>query len=232
MTGLIAEITAGACRGRRGETARAAKPARRFQGLPIQDAQELEPAAPGVVGKAEWMIPSTAESEEARQSPGARRNPSGSATSTWRHWKAGPIPRFVVTSLQADQYQPRRASTRSSIAPAARWKIASRNVSLICSLDDRNLPPTPMRAKPVCGFWLSSMALCPYQRAAARHRPWPRPASPTLHAAPSGLKLLKDWRPGSHQRSAGSSSRWHRAFSLQPMSFETAWAELDQARPL
>ena len=68
------------------------------------------------------------------------------AKAEWTEGKANP--RFVVTSLRWSDGDARASSMRTSTAPAARWKTASRNASAICSPD----APARHRCGPIsCG---------------------------------------------------------------------------------
>ena len=95
------------------------------------------------------------------------------------HLPDGANPRFVVTSLAGKRSTP-AASTKISIAPAARWKTASRNASSTCS-------PTARRRRPcrptncACGSrrWLTCCsASCAGSRSATPSLPMP-PAAPS-----------------------------------------------------
>ena len=101
------------------------------------------------------------------------------AKAEWTQGEANP--RFIVTSLRrADGGEP-RSSTRTSTAPAARWRTASRNASSICYADRTSA--ATLRANQL-RLWFASMAyvlICALRRIGlVRNRSLPTPP-----AAPS-----------------------------------------------
>lgn len=177
-TRLIAEIAAELAEAA-AENHLSGKPARRFKDFQYRTHKSWSRER-RVVGKAESMIPSAAE--RARRNRRARqrtRNPSWLATSTWPHWRVGPIHASSSRRCRPISTRPAR-STRSSIALVARWKTASRNASSICSPTGRR--PTPC-APTSYGFGCRRWPMSLLARCAAS--PWPRRVSPTPHAGPS-----------------------------------------------
>ena len=118
---LIAEIAAELAEAAE-ENRQSGKPARRFKDFDYRTHKSWSRQR-RVVGKAEWMIPSAADSESTMKPRRKKKNKKsvivGDIDLATLEGRANP--RFVVTSLQANQHQAAR-STRSSIAPAARWK--------------------------------------------------------------------------------------------------------------
>jgi hypothetical protein len=118
--------------------------------------------------------------------------------------KGEPNPRFVVTSLKPKQ--PRRAtSTRRFIAPAARWRIASRNASSTSS--PTGPPPRPCAPTSfACGSlqWpMSSSAPCAASAS-------PTPNSPPPLAAPSVWRSSRS-APWCGSASGAFTSPWPQA---------------------
>jgi hypothetical protein len=151
---LIAEIAA--------ELAEAAeenrvtgKPARRFKEFKYRTHNSWSRER-RVVGKAEWMIPSAAESEDATKPRRKQKNKksimAGDLDLATLEGRANP--RFVVTSLPADQHQARALYEKLY---CARGEMENRIKE--CQLDlfaDRTSTHT-MRANQL-RLWLSSMA--------------------------------------------------------------------------
>jgi hypothetical protein len=98
---LITEIAAE-------ENRQSGKPARRFKDFRYRTHKSWSRQR-RVVGKAEWMIPSVAESESATKPRRKKKNKKsikvGDIDLAMLEGRANP--RFVVTSLQAGQHQPR-----------------------------------------------------------------------------------------------------------------------------
>src|SRR5258705_2392182 len=103
---LIAEIAAELAEAAE-ENRQSGKPARRFKDFKYRTRKSWSRER-RVVGKAEWMIPSTAESESATK-PRRKKNKKsimvGDIDLATLEGRANP--RFVVTSLSADQHQAR-----------------------------------------------------------------------------------------------------------------------------
>ena len=132
---LIAEIAAELAEAAE-ENRQSGKPARRFKDFHYRTRRSWSRQR-RVVGKAEWIIPSVAESR-ARRSPAQEIHQVGDIDLATLEGRANP--RFVVTSLQVDQHQA-RALYEKLYCARGKWKTASRNVSSICSLTEP--PPAP-----------------------------------------------------------------------------------------
>ena len=130
------------------------KPARRFKDFHYRTHKSWSRQR-RVVGKAEWMIPSTAESESATKPRRKKQRKSikvGDIDLATLEGRANP--RFVVTSLPADQHQARALYEKLY---CARGEMENRIKE--CQLDlfaDRTSTGT-MRANQL-RLWLSSMA--------------------------------------------------------------------------
>jgi hypothetical protein len=136
------------------ENRQSGKPARRFKDFRYRTRKSWSRER-RVVGKAEWMIPSTAESEDATK-PRRKKNRKsvvvGDVDLATLEGRANP--RFVVTSLPADQHQARELYEKLY---CARGEMENRIKE--CQLDlfaDRTSTHT-MRANQL-RLWLSSMA--------------------------------------------------------------------------
>jgi hypothetical protein len=179
---LIAEIAAELAEAAE-ENRQSGKPARRFKDFQYRTRKSWSRQR-RVVGKAEWMIPSTAESESAtkprRKKKSIRVGDIDLATLEGRA-----NPRFVVTSLQADQYQPRALYEKLY---CARGEMENRIKE--CQLDlyaDRTSAKT-MRANQL-RLWFASMAyvlICALRRIGLAHTQFARASCGTIR-----LKLLK-----------------------------------------
>jgi hypothetical protein len=158
---LIAEIAAELAEAAE-ENRRTGKPARRFKDFRYRTRKSWSRQR-RVVGKAEWMIPSIAESESAIKSRRKKKSIRvGDIDLATLEGRANP--RFVVTSLQGDQYQARALYEKLY---CARGEMENRIKE--CQLDlfaDRTSTRT-MRANQL-RLWLSSMA---YVLISARN--WP-----------------------------------------------------------
>jgi len=176
---LIAEIAAELAEAA-AENRQSGKPARRFKDFQYRTRKSWSRER-RVVGKAEWMIPSTAESESATK-PRRKKNKNsimvGDIDLATLEGRANP--RFVVTSLSADQHQAPRALRENLLRPRRDGKphqgMSARSVRR------QNLHRHHAR-QPAAALAVLD-GLYPYQRAAP-HRPGHDPASPTPHAAPS-----------------------------------------------
>src|SRR5260370_5434224 len=115
---LIAEIAAELAEAA-AENRQSGKPARRFKDFQYRTRKSWSQQR-RVVGKAEWMIPSVAESESATK---PRRKKKNKKSITFCDINLAMLegranPRFVVTSLQADQHQARPLYEKTYSAPA------------------------------------------------------------------------------------------------------------------
>src|SRR5260370_24359759 len=113
---LIAEIVAELAEAAE-ENRQSGRPARRFKDFQYRTRKSWSRQR-RVVGKAEWMIPSVAESESATKPRRKKKNKKsikvGDIDLAMLERRANP--RFVVTSLQADQHQPRALYEKLSCA--------------------------------------------------------------------------------------------------------------------
>ena len=136
------------------ENRQSGKPARRFRDFQYRTHKSWSRQR-RVVGKAEWMIPSTAESESTKKLRRKKNKKSvmvGDIDLATLEGRANP--RFVVTSLPANQYQARALYEK---VYCARGEMENRIKE--CQLDlfaDRTSTHT-MRANQL-RLWLSSMA--------------------------------------------------------------------------
>ena len=215
---LIAEITAELAEAAE-ENRQSGKPARRFRDFQYRTRKSWSRQR-RVVGKAEWMIPSTAESESAtkprRKKKSIRVGDIDLATLEGRA-----NPRFVVTSLQADQYQPRALYEKLY---CARGEMENRIKE--CQLDlfaDRTSTHT-MRANQL-RLWLSSMA---YVLISALRRI--ALAATSFADATCGTIRLKLLKIGAQVRISVRRIKFSMASAFPYTDvFRTAWAELDSA---
>jgi hypothetical protein len=120
-------------------------------------------------------------------------------------WTAGAAnPRFVVTSLSAEDAAPQRLYEEST-APAVTWKTASRNVSSICSpiaLRRRRCAPTS------CACGLLRWPMCCSARYAASPSSTPNsPKRPAARSASSSSRSARWCAPACD----ASNSQWPRA---------------------
>ena len=190
---LIAEIAAELAEAAE-ENRMSGKPARRFKDFHYRTRKSWSRQR-RVVGKAEWMIPSAAETESATKPRRNKKKKSimvgdvGLATLEGRA-----NPRFVVTSLPAGQHQARALYEKLY---CARGEMENRIKE--CQLDlfaDRTSTGT-MRANQL-RLWLSSMA---YVLISALRRI--ALAATTLrrrHMRHHPPEAVQNWRPGPHQR--------------------------------
>ena len=169
------------------------KPARRFKDFHYRTHKSWSRQR-RVVGKAEWMIPSTAESEGAtkprRKKKSIRVGDIDLATLEGRA-----NPRFVVTSLPADRHQARAFYEETLLRPRRDGKphqgMSARSVRR------QNLHRHHAR-QPVAAVAVLD-GLCPDQRAAP-HRPGDRPGFADATCGTIRLKLLKIGAQVPHQR--------------------------------
>jgi len=137
------------------ENRKSGKPARRFKDFHYRTRKSWSQLR-RVVGKAEWMIPSVAEGDSEAKPQRKRKSKksimAGDIDLATLEGRANP--RFVVTSLKADQYQARELYEKIY---CARGEMENRIKE--CQLDlfaDRTSTGT-MRANQL-RLWLSSMA--------------------------------------------------------------------------
>ncbi|HWN49784.1 MAG TPA: transposase, partial [Xanthobacteraceae bacterium] len=195
------------------------KPARRFKDFQYRTRKSWSQQR-RVVGKAEWMIPSVAESESAtkprRKKKSIRVGDIDLATLEGRA-----NPRFVVTSLQADQHQARALYEKLY---CARGEMENRIKE--CQLDlfaDRTSTRT-MRANQL-RLWLSSMA---YVLISALRRI--ALATTRFADATCGTICLKLLKIGAHVRISVRRIKFSMASAFPYTDvFRTAWAALDSA---
>src|SRR3982075_2780137 len=215
---LIAEIAAELA-GAAEENRQSGKPARRFRDFQYRTRKSWSRQR-RVVGKAEWMIPSTAESESAtkprRKKKSIRVGDIDLATLEGRA-----NTRFVATSLQADQYQPRALYEKLY---CARGEMENRIKE--CQLDlfaDRTSTRT-MRANQL-RLWLSSMA---YVLISALRRI--ALAATSFADATCGTIRLKLFKIGAQVRISVRRIKFSMASAFPYTDvFRTAWAALDSA---
>jgi hypothetical protein len=222
-TRLIAEIAAELAEAAE-ENQKSGKPARRFKDFQYRTHKSWTRER-RVVGKAEWMIPSTAESKSTPK-PGKKSKKSimaGDLDLTTLEGRANP--RFVVTSLSVDQHQARELYEKLY---CARGEMENRIKE--CQLDlfaDRTSTHT-MRANQL-RLWLSSMA---YVLVSALRRI--ALAATRLADATCGTIRLKLFKIGAQVRISVRISVRRIKFSMAsafPYTdvFRTAWAALDSA---
>ena len=215
---LIAEIAAELAEAAE-ENRQTGKPARRFKDFRYRTRKSWSRQR-RVVGKAEWMNPSIAESESATKS---RRNKKsirvGDIDLATLQGRANP--RFVVTSLRGDQYQARALYEKLY---CARGEMENRIKE--CQLDlfaDRTSART-MRANQL-RLWLSSMA---YVLISALRRI--ALATTRFADATCGTIRLKLFKIGAQVRISVRRIKFSMASAFPYTDvFRTAWAALDSA---
>ena len=201
------------------ENRQTGKPARRFKDFRYRTRKSWSRQR-RVVGKAEWMNPSIAESESATKS---RRNKKsirvGDIDLATLQGRANP--RFVVTSLRGDQYQARALYEKLY---CARGEMENRIKE--CQLDlfaDRTSTRT-MRANQL-RLWLSAMA---YVLISALRRI--ALATTRFADATCGTIRLKLFKIGAQVRISVRRVKFSMASAFPYTDvFRTAWAALDSA---
>jgi hypothetical protein len=217
---LIGEIAAELAEAA-GENRRSGKPARRFKDFRYRTRKSWSRER-RVVGKAEWMLPSVAETESATK-PRHKKNKksimAGDIDLATLEGRANP--RFVVTSLQADQHQARALYEKIY---CARGEMENRIKE--CQLDlfaDRTSTRT-MRANQL-RLWLSSMA---YVLISALRRI--ALATTRFADATCGTIRLKLLKIGAQVRISVRRIKFSMASAFPYTDvFRTAWAALDSA---
>jgi hypothetical protein len=219
---LIAEIAAELAEAAE-ENRQSGKPARRFKDFRYRTHKSWSRQR-RVVGKAEWMVPSVAESENSTK---PRRNKNkksimvGDIDLAMLEGRANP--RFVVTSLPADQHQARALYEKLY---CARGEMENRIKE--CQLDlfaDRTSTRT-MRANQL-RLWLSSMA---YVLISALRRI--ALATTRLADATCGTIRLKLLKIGAQVRISVRRIKFSMASAFPYTDvFRTAWAALDGVAP-
>ncbi len=215
---LIAEIAAELAEAAE-ENRQSGKPARRFKDFHYRTRRSWSRQR-RVVGKAEWIIPSVAESESAtkprRKKKSIRVGDIDLATLEGRA-----NPRFVVTSLQVDQHQARALYEKLY---CARGEMENRIKE--CQLDlfaDRTSTRT-IRANQL-RLWLSSMA---YVLISALRRI--ALATTQFADATCGTIRLKLFKIGAQVRISVRRIKFSMASAFPYTDvFRTAWAALDSA---
>ena len=215
---LIAEIAAELAEAAE-ENRQTGKPARRFKDFRYRTRKSWSRQR-RVVGKAEWMNPSIAESESATKS---RRNKKsirvGDIDLATLEGRANP--RFVVTSLQGDQHHARPLYEKLY---CARGEMENRIKE--CQLDlfaDRTSTRT-MRANQL-RLWLSAMA---YVLISALRRI--ALATTRFADATCGTIRLKLFKIGAQVRISVRRIKFSMASAFPYTDvFRTAWAALDSA---
>jgi hypothetical protein len=218
---LIAEIAAELAEAAE-ENRRSGKPARRFKDFRYRTHKSWS-CQRRVVGKAEWMIPSVAESESAAKPRRKKKNKKsimvGDIDLAMLEGRANP--RFVVTSLQADQHQARALYEKLY---CARGEMENRIKE--CQLDlfaDRTSTHT-MRANQL-RLWLSSMAYVLIS--ALRRVALPKTRFADATCGTIRLKLLKI---GAQVRISVRRIKFSMASAFPYTDvFRTAWAALNGA---
>jgi hypothetical protein len=219
---LIAEIAAELAEAA-DENRQSGKPARRFKDFRYRTHKSWSRQR-RVVGKAEWMVPSVAESENSTK-PRRKKNKKsimvGDIDLAMLEGRANP--RFVVTSLQAGQHQARALYEKLY---CARGEMENRIKE--CQLDlfaDRTSTRT-MRANQL-RLWLSSMA---YVLISALRRI--ALATTRLADATCGTIRLKLLKIGAQVRISVRRIKFSMASAFPYTDvFRTAWAALDGAAP-
>jgi len=204
------------------ENRQSGKPARRFKDFCYRTRKSWSRQR-RVVGKAEWMIPSVAESESATKPRRKKKNKKsikvGDIDLATLEGRANP--RFVVTSLQAGQYQARALYEKLY---CARGEMENRIKE--CQLDlfaDRTSTRT-MRANQL-RLWLSSMA---YVLISALRRI--ALAATRFADATCGTIRLKLFKIGAQVRISVRRIKFSMASAFPYTDvFRTAWAALDSA---
>jgi len=218
---LIAEIAAELAEAAE-ENRQSGKPARRFKDFHYRTHKSWSRQR-RVVGKAEWMIPSVAESEGTTKPRRKKKNKKsikvGDVDLATLEGRANP--RFVVTSLQAGQHQARALYEKLY---CARGEMENRIKE--CQLDlfaDRTSTHT-MRANQL-RLWLSSMA---YVLISALRRI--ALATTSFADATCGTIRLKLLKIGAHVRISVRRIKFSMASAFPYTDvFRTAWAALDSA---
>jgi len=215
---LIAEIAAELAEAAE-ENRQSGKPARRFRDFQYRTRKSWSRQR-RVVGKAEWMIPSVAESESATK-PRRKKKSIKVGDIDLATLEGRANPRFVVTSLQAGQYQARALYEKLY---CARGEMENRIKE--CQLDlfaDKTSTRT-MRANQL-RLWLSSMA---YVLISALRRI--ALATTSFADATCGTIRLKLFKIGAHVRISVRRIKFSMASAFPYTDvFRTAWAELDSA---
>jgi len=215
---LIAEIAAELAEAAE-ENRQSGKPARRFRDFQYRTRKSWSRQR-RVVGKAEWMIPSVAESESATK-PRRKKKSIKVGDIDLATLEGRANPRFVVTSLQADQHQARALYEKLY---CARGEMENRIKE--CQLDlfaDRTSTHT-MRANQL-RLWLSSMA---YVLISALRRI--ALATTRFADATCGTIRLKLFKIGAHVRISVRRIKFSMASAFPYTDvFRTAWAALDSA---
>ena len=219
-TRLIAEIAAELAEAA-AENRQSGKPARRFKDFQYRTHKSWSRER-RVVGKAEWMIPSAAESESSTK-PRRKKNKksimAGDLDLATLEGRANP--RFVVTSIPPDQHQARELYEKLY---CARGEMENRIKE--CQLDlfaDRTSTHT-MRANQL-RLWLSSMA---YVLVSALRRI--ALATTRLADATCGTIRLKLFKIGAQVRISVRRIKFSMASAFPYTDvFRAAWAALDSA---
>ena len=215
---LIAEIVAELAEAAE-ENRRSGRPARRFKDFQYRTRKSWSRQR-RVVGKAEWMIPSTAESESATK-PRRKKKSIRVGDIDLAMLEGRANPRFVVTSLRDNQHQARALYEKLY---CARGEMENRIKE--CQLDlfaDRTSTRT-MRANQL-RLWLSSMA---YVLISALRRI--ALAATRLADATCGTIRLKLFKIGAHVRISVRRIKFSMASAFPYTDvFRTAWAALDGA---
>jgi Transposase DDE domain group 1 len=215
---LIAEIAAELAEAAE-ENRQTGKPARRFKDFRYRTRKSWSRQR-RVVGKAEWMIPSIAESEGATKSRRKKKSIRvGDLDLATLEGRANP--RFVVTSLQGDQHHARPLYEKLY---CARGEMENRIKE--CQLDlfaDRTSTRT-MRANQL-RLWLSAMA---YVLISALRRI--ALATTRFADATCGTIRLKLFKIGAQVRISVRRIKFSMASAFPYTDvFRTAWAALDSA---
>jgi hypothetical protein len=215
---LIAEIAAELAEAAE-ENRQSGKPARRFKDFQYRTRKSWSRQR-RVVGKAEWMIPSLAESESATK-PRRKKKSIKVGDIDLATLEGRANPRFVVTSLQAGQYQARALYEKLY---CARGEMENRIKE--CQLDlfaDRTSTRT-MRANQL-RLWLSSMA---YVLISALRRI--ALVTTRFADATCGTIRLKLLKIGAQVRISVRRIKFSMASAFPYTdAFRTAWAALDSA---
>lgn len=217
IAGIAAELAEAAA-----ENRRSGKPARRFKDFQYRTHKSWSRQR-RVVGKAEWMMPSAAESESTtkprRKTKAKKSIMAGDIDLATLEGRANP--RFVVTSLKPDQHQARELYEKLY---CARGEMENRIKE--CQLDlfaDRTSSHT-MRANQL-RLWLSSMA---YVLVSALRRI--ALASTRFADATCGTIRLKLFKIGAQVRISVRRIKFSMASAFPYTDvFRAAWAALDGA---
>src|SRR6266478_3981367 len=216
---LIAEIAAELVEAAE-ENRQSGKPARRFKDFQYRTRKSWSRQR-RVVGKAEWMIPSTAESDSATK-PRRKKKSIKVGDIDLATLEGRANPRFVVTSLQADRHQARALYEKLYCARGGEMENRIKE----CQLDlfaDRTSTHT-MRANQL-RLWLSSMA---YVLISALRRI--ALAATSFADATCGTIRLKLLKIGAQVRISVRRIKFSMASAFPYTDvFRTAWAALDRA---